>query len=136
METILQIAPVVSATAAIIALCVNVAVYRHGLKREVRIETLKKLSEIRREYFNTKNLDSHQKLQYLNELEYFSVGLNEKIYDIDIVSKMSGNRLLSQYEDWMKDFIAERQKKCDHGHSSAYCEIVKVMDQLKRKKGK
>lgn len=125
-----KISPIVSALAAVIAIVVSVCIYWHGLKREIRLETIKALSEIRKKYFNTKNMDNEQKLRYLNELEYFSVGVNQKIYDFKIVRKMSGHRLNKQYHSWMESFIQERRTKFDHGHSSAYQELERMMKKI------
>ena len=77
-------------------------------------------------------MDDHQKLEYLNELEYFSVGVNQKIYDIDVVIKMSGHRLIRQYDNWMRSFIDDRRKRFDHQHTNAYKELVIMMDKIKK----
>ena len=131
MEMWVQIATIVSACAAILALIITVGIYHHGLKREKQLETLKVFSDIRKKYFNTVTLDNHEKLQYLNELEYFSTGVNLGIYDIKVVKKMSRRRLLGQYNTWMKDFIYARR---DHGaqSSSAYCEVEKMINEIKK----
>lgn len=91
MSTIAQACEIASGISAAVAVVISIAIYRHGLNRERRTDTLKNLSEIRRQYFNTKTLDDKEKLKYLNELEYFATGVNEKIYDIKIVKKMSGS---------------------------------------------
>ena len=38
------------------------------------------------------------KKKYIKELEFFATDVNQKNYDIKIVSKMSGSRLIYQYE--------------------------------------
>ena len=45
------------------------------------------------------------KKKYIKELEFFATGVNQKIYDIKIVSKMSGSRLIYQYENYLKKII-------------------------------
>ena len=131
METIVQICEIVSGISATVAIMVSIILYRHGLNRERRTDTLKSLARIRRQYFNTKNLDSKQKLKYLNELEYFATGVNEKIYDIKIVKKMSGSRLIKQYDNWAADFIKDRKKSSEN--SRTYYEYEKMIKKLKRK---
>lgn len=87
MDTAVQIFAIVSGISAVLAIIVSIVFYLHGLNRERKTDTLKNLSEIRRKYFNTKKLDDKEKLKYLNELEYFATGVNEKIYSIKIVKK-------------------------------------------------
>lgn len=121
-----EILNVISATTAII---ISIVFYRHSLNRERRTDTLKSLSEIRRQYFNTKTLNDKEKLKYINELEYFATGVNEKIYDIKIVKKMSGSRLIKQYESWIADFIQVRRSK--FGNNLTYIEYEKMIKRLK-----
>ena len=129
MECIVQICEIISGAAAAVAIIISIVLYLHGLNRERKLDTLKLLSEIRRKYFNTKSLDDKQKLQYLNELEYFATGVNAKIYEIKIVKKMSGSRLLKQYENWIATFIQRRKAK--YGNNNAYCEYEKMIKKLK-----
>lgn len=131
MDTIVQVCEIVSGISAAVAIIISIALYRHGLNRERRTDTLKSLSEIRRQYFNTKTLDDKEKLKYLNELEYFATGINEKIYDIRIVKKMSGSRLIKQYDNWAADFIQVR--KSQFGNNRAYLEYENMIKRLKKK---
>lgn len=85
MDTIVQVCEIVNRMSSAMAIIISIVLYRHGLNRERKTDTLKNLSEIRRQYFNTKALNYKEKLKYLNELEYFATGVNEKIYDIKIV---------------------------------------------------
>lgn len=128
-----DISSIVSASAAVVALVISVAVYWHGLKREIKLETIKSFSEIRKRYFNTKKMDDRQKLKYLNELEYFAVGVEQKIYDIDIVIKMSGRRLKRQYDSWIKEFIKDRRERFDLQNKNAYIELERMMEIIKKK---
>ena len=130
MGYIVQICEIVSGIAAAIAIITSIALYIHGLNRERKLDTLKILSEIRRKYYNTKTLDDKQKLQYLNELEYFSTGVNAKIYEIKIVKRMSGSRLLRQYENWIADFIQYRRAR--QGNNNAYSEYEKMIEKIKK----
>lgn len=129
METVVQVCEIVSGISTAVAIIISIILYRHGLNRERRIDTLKNLSEIRRRYFNTKILDDKEKLKYLNELEYFATGVNEKIYDIKIVKKMSGSRLIKQYDNWAVDFIQVRKSQFEN--NNAYLEYEKMIKRLK-----
>ncbi|MCR4693534.1 MAG: DUF4760 domain-containing protein [Firmicutes bacterium] len=127
---LVSLAEIISGIAAVIAIIISIAIYRHGLNRERKIDTLKKLSEIRRKYFNSNKLNDKEKLKYINELEYFATGINSKIYDIKIVKSMSGSRLIRQYEKWIKNFIKSRRKKS--GNKSAYCEYEKMIKKIQK----
>ncbi len=130
METVVKICEIISGISAAIAIIISIILYRHGLQKERKFDTLKILSNIRKKYFNTNELDEKDKLKYLNELEYFATGVNEKIYDIKIIKKMSGSRLIRQYEKWVSKFIKERRKK--FGNNNAYCEYEKMIETLKK----
>lgn len=124
-------AAVGSAIAAIIASLVSVAIYRHGLKREVRIDTIQALSAIRMKYPNSLRLTDEEKRAYLNELGFFAVGVNNKAYDIKIVEKMSGRLLLKQYDSNLKKYIEERRQKM---HSpTSYIEYEQMINQLRKR---
>ena len=131
MDTVVQVCEIVSGISAAIAIIISIALYKHGLNRERRTDPLKSLSEIRRHYSNTNALDDKEKLKYLNELEYFASGVNEKIYDIRIVKRMSGSILIKQYEKWGADFIQVRRNQ--FGHNKAYLEYEKMINRLKKK---
>ena len=114
---------------SIMALLFSIGIYIHGINREQKNDTLKCFSEIRRKYYNTKNFDDKEKLKYLNELEYFATGINAGIYDIKIVKKLSGSRLIKQYDDTMAEFIRSRKK---YGNEKTYCEYEKMIEKLRR----
>ncbi|MGN0107574.1 MAG: hypothetical protein ACI4A5_07760 [Hominilimicola sp.] len=99
MDIAIKICTILSGIAAAVAIFISIGLYIHGLNRERIVITLKDFSEIRKKYFNTKNLDNKEKLKYLNELEYFATDVNEQIYDIKLVKKMSASRLIRQYEN-------------------------------------
>lgn len=126
--TMVDVFAIISGIAAAVAVGISIFTYIHGLNRERKAETLKAFSEIRKKYFNTKTLDDKEKLKYINELEYFATGVNCKIYDSKIVRKMSGSRLISQYDDWVADYIQERRDR--HGNKNAYCEYEKMIKEI------
>lgn len=117
---------------SIMALLFSIGIYIHGINRERKNDTLKSFSEIRRKYYNTKNFDDKEKLKYLNELEYFATGINAGIYDIKIVKKLSGSRLIKQYDDTMAEFIRSRREK--YGNEKTYCEYEKMIEKLRNMK--
>lgn len=120
----------ISCATAILAVILSITVYIHGLNRERKLDTLRRFSELRQEYFNTKDLDMKGKLKYLNELEHFATGVNEGIYDIRTVKRMSGRRLIKQYDTWGADLIKERRELS--GTSTAFCEYEKLIKRIKK----
>ena len=134
MECLKDIFEIISGFAAVVAIVISLWTYSHGIERERKADTIRKLSEIRNTYFNTKGLGNKDKLKYLNELEFFAIGIKENIYDINIASKMSGSRLIGQYDSWAAELIKERRK--DKKHSTAYCEYEKMIKDLKDIKNK
>ena len=131
MDTLVQICEIVSGISAAIAIIISISLYVHGLNRERKHDTLNRFAEIRNNYFNTKHLDDKEKLKYLNELEYFATGVNNKVYDIKIVKLMSGNRMIRQYNDWASDFI--RLRKSRYGNENTYNEYEKMIAKLKKR---
>lgn len=130
MEVLKDVCEVISGFAAVIAIIISIVFYRYGVNKERKVNTIKDLSEIRRKFFNTKDLDKKEKLKYLNELEFFATGINNKIYDIRTVEKMSGSRLIKQYDGWAASFIAARKEH--YRNDNAYSEYEKMIKQLKR----
>lgn len=118
---------VVSAFAAVVALFVTVMIYKQTLVRECKLDTIRTLSELRIKYPSVREMSDGDKLSYLQELEFFSTGINKKIYDIKTVKAMSGSRLISQYNKYLKKFIEERRKGKE---STAYIEYEKMIKQL------
>ena len=134
MECLKDVFEIISGFAAVVAIAISLWTYKHGIEKERKTDTIRKLSEIRNTYFNVKNLKKKDKLKYLNELEFFAIGIKENIYDINIASKMSGSRLIGQYDSWAAELIKERRN--DKKHSTAYCEYEKMIKDLKKLKNK
>ncbi len=128
MDTVVKVFSIISGLSAAVAIVISIVLYYHGLNRERKNDTLRIFSKIRRKYFNTSTLNDKEKLKYLNELEYFATGVNSKIYDIRIVCKMSGSRLIRQYEKWSKEFIKKRREQ--FGNKSAYSEYEKMIKDI------
>lgn len=109
--------------AAVVGAVVTVFVFRHGVKRERKILTIDEYSRIRSDHSGIVTDD--EKLDYLKDMEFFCVGINSGIYDFKILQKMSGRRLLSLYQDEMKDFIIYRRES--QNEKDAWCEYETVM---------
>ena len=130
--SIVDIAQIVSAGVAVLSFAGSVIVYRRTLNRERKLDTIKMLSEIRMKYPKIFGLSYKAKKKYIKELEFFATGVNQKIYDIKIVSKMSGSRLIYQYEKYLKKIIKRIRKGKED--SKAYIEYEKMINKLKKYK--
>lgn len=130
--SIVDIAQIVSAGVAVLSFAGSVIVYRRTLNRERKLDTIKMLSEIRMKYPKIFGLSYKAKKKYIKELEFFATGVNQKIYDIKIVSKMSGSRLIYQYEKYIKKIIKRIRKGKED--SKAYIEYEEMINKLKKYK--
>ena len=72
------------------------------------------------------------KKKYIKELEFFATDVNQKNYDIKIVSKMSGSRLIYQYEKYLKKIIKRIRKEKED--SKEYIEYEEMINKLKKYK--
>ncbi len=104
--------------------------------------TLSELAELRRAHPNFK--DNLEKLNdaekkkyiraYLTDLERFAVGCNTGAYDIEIVNKMSGGLLISQYLRFFKSYIEEKRKEPKPGRfvqkDTLYIEIEEMIKKI------
>ena len=130
IEIIVDIAQIVSAVVAVLSFAGSVIVYRRTLNRERKLDTIKILSEIRMKYPKVAGLSYKAKKKYIKELEFFATGINQKIYDIKIVNKMSGSKLIYQYEKYLKRTIKVIRKGKED--SKAYIEYEKMINKLKK----
>ena len=125
-------AQIISAVAAVGSFAGSVIAYRRTLNRERKLDTIKMLSEIRMKYPKICGLSYKAKKKYIKELEFFATGVNQKIYDIKIVSKMSGSRFIYQYEKYLKKIIKRIRKGKED--SKAYIEYEEMINKLKKNK--
>ena len=131
---IVDIAQIASALAAVGSFVGSIIVYKRSVNRECKLETLRKLTELRMKYPSMEEISNNDKLDYIKELEFFATGINQKIYDIKIVTKMSGSRLISQYEIAFEEIVKQiRNGKED---STAYIEYEQMIEQLRKLKKK
>lgn len=130
LSKLVYIYDLASVVIAIIALVFSIIIYIHGLNRESSMLTIENLEKIRMKYRNSINFNEAKKKDYLTELEFFSTGVNQKIYSLKIVNKMCGGRLVYQYNKWIKNYIDEyRNKKVS---TVAYIEYEKMINKLIR----
>ena len=114
--------------AAVVGAIISVFVYRGTVNREKRILTIENFSKIRDKYpQELYGSNERIKLDYLRDMEFFCLGVNQNIYSFDIMQKMSGKRLLAQYECYMKEFISER--RANHSET-IWIEYEKTMNRL------
>lgn len=118
--------------AAVAGALVSVGVYYDTVNRDRKISTIAKYSELREKFpANIEDLDEDGKLAYLKELEFFCTGINERVYDLRILRKMCGKRLIRQYDSVMKDFVEER-RRVSQTASRAWTEYEATILHLKK----
>lgn len=120
---------------------IAVLTYRDSVLRACRLETIKEFSRIRMKYPNMARKArlpgaEEELTAYLRELERFSVGVLEGVYDLDVLVSLAGNLLLTQYDGFMKQLIEERRKQTAQQASAGtiYIDYITVMEQIRRKK--
>ena len=131
---IVDIAQIVSALAAAGSFVGSLVVYKRSVNRECKLETLRKLTELRMKYPSMDEISYDDRLDYIKELEFFAIGINQKIYDLEIVNKMSGSRLISQYDIALEEIV--KQKRKGKEESTAYIEYEQMIKQLRKLKKK
>lgn len=131
---IVDIAQIASALAAVGSFVGSIVVYKRSVNRECKLETLRKLTELRMKYPSMEEISDGDKLDYIKELEFFATGINQKIYDLEIVNKMSGSRLISQYNIALEEIV--KQKRKGKEGSTAYIEYEQMIEQLRKLKKK
>ena len=68
----------------------------------------------------------------LAKIENFSVGINTRIYSLDIVNRLGGSFVIGQFE---KLLPVINQKRQEDENSKHYDEFEKVIVKLKKKRG-
>lgn len=89
------------------------------------------------------NAERQSVYAYLKALERVACGVNENLYDIDTIFRMSGNLLISQYDNFYKKFIPHIKEVMGNSsipdnHFEAYAyefynEYEKMIDTLRSK---
>lgn len=145
-NVILLICNIITGICAIVAIMISILVYLNGRKREMKKSTIKELIRIKKEYSDVykfiltipdehlikhddffKYIRSNKRFKlYLSEMEFFATGVNEKLYDVEIVNKMSGRKILSQFRK-IKPYINDRQ----NSDSNNYSQYVKMIEDIK-----
>ncbi len=114
----------------------SVLIYHHTVKKERKINTINEFSKIRDRFPNMSPLaknpvSDEDRLEYLKEMERFSVGVNNKIYDLKILQKTSGHLLINQYNNYLRDLINNRRHK--DSETWKYCEYEELISKLQNK---
>lgn len=109
---------------AISALVISLSTFFVNFNRNKKLETIKDFNELRYKYPDI-TIDIEKRDDFLRDMERFSVAVNKKIYDINIINQMSGTLLLCQYSD-VEDFIATKDEKY-------YKEYKKFIEKLRKK---
>ena len=112
----------------VISISVSIITHLNIINRNKRINTITEFSKIRTKYrYLGSCATKEKKIKYLQEMEFFCTGINEKVFDLNIVNKMSGGLLVKQYDSYMKKFAFSRKtKKC------YYENYLSVMERLKQ----
>ena len=123
-KIIIDLAPVASAL-------ISVLIYRRTVTREKKINTMRAFSKIRMKYPNMSpyaenSICDRRRREYLKEMEFFCTGVNSKIYDIQIVKKMSRSYLIDQYFKYLRKYVNNIRST----QPNAYSEYVKVINKL------
>lgn len=113
--------------AAVAGAITSVVVYCQTLQRDRKLATINKVNEIRCKYPEVDPLPEDGKLQYLREMEFLCTGINEGIYDLNILKRMSGRLFLSQYNN-LKPFLQKREE--NPKAKDAWSEYKSVMEKL------
>ncbi len=121
------------------ALIFAVISYRHDEKIKRQQRTAEAYLPIREKYYELEtrliNCNSRHKLlkQYLGEMEIFATGINLNAYSIEYINRISGGKLINQYNNIIKDFI-ENRKSCKAQNfinsEDLYCEYEEMIKKL------
>lgn len=128
----------VGAIGTILAAFIAVFVYKDTVQRAMRLATIEEYTRIRNAYPNlspkASNLvDDETRLNYLKEMERFCTGVNLKLYHIETLNKMSGARLITQYDEYIKQLILDRRDRVRNVNADdLYCEYEKTIEELKK----
>lgn len=114
---------------------ISIVTHRQILNRDKRINTISEFSKIREKYSDLSTPEkancendvplNEKRLAYLKQMEFFCIGIQEKVFDMKIVERMSGRLLKKQYCSYMRDFALSRVKK-----GFEYKEYFEIMDKL------
>lgn len=133
------VAAIVAAVAAVAGVFVSAITYRNSVSRNRKIETLKEFSSIRERYPNVspdapQPVNDATRTEYLKAMERFCTGVNLGLYDIEVVKNISGQMLVTQYENYMGNFVAEKREKSKTiPPEDLYCQYEDVIKKLKEK---
>lgn len=141
---------------SLIAVVVAIGIYQKTAKagqdlqaENMRLEriraTLRDFPQLRRSSLDFEQkvrcLRDEERTEYLKnqlgQLELFAVGVNMEAYSIEVVSRMSGGRLIRQHKQYFKAFIQAR-RSAPHmivKPENLYCEYEAMMKRLYEMRG-
>ena len=132
MKDWVDLAIIVNGIGTIAALIVTITIYCLGIKKERKIDTIKTFSAIRRRFGQVNKASSDiEKKSYVKELEFFAIGIKERIYDIGVITKMSGSLLCSQNNIWLQSYIIEKQLL--HNNSQTYKNVEIMLSRIAKR---
>ena len=129
---------VIAIIAIVVSVCgvfVSAIIYLHTVNREKKILTIKEFLKIREKYPNLSSdyVTDEVRLDYLKEMERFCVGVDNNIYDLKIITDMSGHLLVKQYDSYMEDFILSRRKgESEHWKYNRYEDTIKKIKKMEK----
>lgn len=119
---------IVAGLAAVVGAIVSVVVYKQTLNRDKKLATINIINEIRNKYPRVSKLSWCERQSYLREMEFLCTGINEGIYELSILKRMSGRLFLSQYRI-IKPYL-EARRKTKPSAEEAWHEYESVMQKL------
>ena len=118
--------------AAVVGALISVLVYYDTVSRDRKASTIDHYAELRDKYPQLiEEFTEEQKFAYLKDLEFFCTGINEGIYDLRVLKRMCGKRLIRQYDNVMHAYIEQRRQQSATG-KKAWVEYEKTILRLKK----
>ena len=118
--------------AAVVGALISVLVYYDTVNRDRKAATIDHYAELRDKYPQLiEDFTEEQKLAYLKDLEFFCTGINEGIYDLHVLKRLCGKRLIRQYDNVMRAYVEQRRQKSATGNK-AWVEYEKTILRLKK----
>lgn len=124
MSCKVDIGDVVSAVSVMVSLSIFYATYR----RDRKLQTMERYSRIRDKYPEVLSSCFAERKKYLNDMEFFCTGINSGLYDIYILKKMGGKRIISIYDRCLKNLIETKRRA---GKNETWQEYEIVVNRLK-----
>lgn len=105
--------------------------YVNNIRKSYRPLSDKLREKFKERVINTEEVseeDQQDIKEFLSIVEHLSVGINTGVYDLNILSRMSGRYFRNMYEKLLPYINFARQ---DSGSNTTYCEFEEVYTRLK-----